>query len=302
MFDQNGMNNGFGGFGAQQQNMYFNPTPMMNQQPTKIPNTLTADEIKELQANTNVFNLGLTERESNQARCNHRSLDGLHDSLIYDSATGKARCTICGYEFTPIDPDTSYEDIKAACDGINNILQTTKLLWPDMAVNAAREFYQIIALNAKVPELFGFAAKNFNRHEFDVWNQQNTPGGMQMLQNLGNILGANQAMYFGGMQNGYMGQPQQPNMNMAQPMGAPMGSVAQPVNPGFMNQPVAPMGQPMANPFGYNGASQQVPNQGYAYTPQPNTTPVQPTVSAPAAPITTTKDKETTTVTQKVTV
>ena len=195
---------------------------------------------------------------------------------------------------TPIEPTTSYDDIKRACDDINNILQTTKLLWPDMAAGASREFYQIIALINKVPELFGFAAKNFNRHEFDMWSQQNTPGGMAMLQNLGNILGANQAMYFGG----------QPQFQQQPMMGAPMGQVAQPA-PGFMNPPVQPqapqMGAPMANPFGYAGAS-QVPNPGYAYVPQPTSAPVQPTVTAPAAPVADAKEADTTTVTQQVTV
>lgn len=322
MFDQNqgfiGGNNGYGmgmmGGMPMGGNMYYNPTG--NQMPQKIKNVLSDEEIKELQQSTNVFNLGLTEKESKQSICNHRSLDGTRDSLTYDSDTGLARCTICGYEFTPIEPNTSYDDIKRACQNINNILQTTKLLWPDMAAGAAREFYQIIALINKVPDLFGFAAKNFNRNEFNLWDKQNTPGGMAMLQNLYNILGANQATYFGGQPNmmgnnygGYQGTyMNQPPMGNAPMMGQPMT----PPQGNFMNQPVANpavpnpamnMGQPsMGNPFGYPGAS-QAPNPGYAYTPAQSTTPVPPTVTAPAAPTPSAPDaKETTTVTQQVTV
>ena len=288
MFDQNQQNQ-FGYYGPapmMQPNAYYNPGNIQQQ---KIPNVLSAEEIKQLQQQSNNFNLGLTSKEAMQAACNHRSLDGTKDSLTYDYDTGKARCTICGYEFVPIEPTTTYDDIMRTCDDIVNIIQTVKLLWPDMSDASQREFYNIIPLIYKVPRLFEFAAKNFNRNEFDLWSQQNSPAGMAMLQNLGNILGANQqfmgnptVQYNGyGVQPPMMGQPQ-PMMN---PMGgAPMGQVVQPQAP-MMGQPV-----PGMNPFGFDGASQvqqpmTAPNQGYAYVPQAAATPVQPTVTAPAAPV-----------------
>lgn len=287
MFDMNqGFNNGMYGAAPMVNNMYYTGQQM---QPQKIMNVLSAEEIKDLQQNSNDFNLGLTQREQAQAVCNHRSLDGTRDSLTYDPATGTARCTICGYEFQPLEPTTSIEDIKASCDGLNNILQTIKIMWPDMAAPAQREFFTIIALITKIPDLFKFAAKNFNKHEFDAWNQQNSPAGMAMLQNLGTILGANQ-QFMGGAP--MMSQPmyQQPQPFMGAPMQQPMGSVVQP----------QPMSAPMGNPFGYQGASQVAPQQGFAYTPQQAApAPVQPTVTAPAAPV---KPEEAATVTQQVTV
>ena len=101
------------------------------QQP-KVMNVLSEDEIKELQAQRSQFSLGLTERESKQAACNHRSIDGTSDSLVYDNETGIARCTICGYEFRPIDADTSPESIRDAADRIVDILQTIKLMYTDI--------------------------------------------------------------------------------------------------------------------------------------------------------------------------
>lgn len=261
MFDQ----------GQQQQQPIYNGVyyggPVAPQVP-KVMNVLTAEEIKELQAQRSQFSLGLTEREAKQAACNHRSLDGLSDSLIYDQNTGKATCQICGYTFRPIEANVSPETIQDAADRIVDILQTIKIMYTDIPANAAREYFQIIPLVAKTPQLFEFAAKSFNKHEFDRMQYGNrNMGGMAMLQNLNALFGAAQPAY-----NPYAAQP-------GMPMGYPAG------------QPVAPN----ANAFGYPGASQQPVGYqpqagvtGYTYTPNvaaPVAAPASaPVVQAPAAP------------------
>lgn len=258
------------------------------QQP-KVMNVLSEDEIKELQAQRSQFSLGLTERESKQAACNHRSIDGTSDSLVYDNETGIARCTICGYEFRPIDADTSPESIRDAADRIVDILQTIKLMYTDIPAASAREYFQIIPLIAKVPQLFDFAAKNFAKHEFNQWSYNNrNMGGMAMLANLNNMLGSSQNF----------GYPQQP---MMQP------------NPAFnpYAQPQAPVGypqQPQMNPFGFAGASAgyQPQTQGYQYTapgaPVPPVAPQAPEAQAPQAAPAAPEAQPATTVTSKVTV
>ena len=281
---------------------YYNPQAVPQQ---KIPNVLTEEEIKELRQTQDSFRLNLTTRETMQAACNHRLPDGTSDSLVFDPTTGTARCTICGYEFSPIDENTSIEEINDDVKRITNILQTIKLMYIDLPADASRSFFQIIPLIEKVPKLFEFAAKNFNKHEFNSWQYNNgSVGAMTMLNNI-------QAMFnpgFGGFGQPMYGQPvQQPMMN---PMQQPM--YGQPVQPQPMMNPQAPM-QPMqqpagagvvpgVNPFGYPGASQvqqPVVNQGYAYQPgQPN--PVSATVSAPEAPAP--AAQETATVQQSVTV
>lgn len=267
--------------GNYQQPMGYYNGQVVQQQP-KVMNVLSDEEIKQLQQTSNQFSLGLTEKEMLQSACNHRVADGSHDSLVFDPLTGIARCTICGYEFRPVDENTNNDDIKEASERIVDILQTIKLLYTDLPANAAREYFQIIPLIKKVPQLFEFAAKNFAKHEFNAWqyNNQNM-GGIAMLQNLGAMFGAGQPM----------GQPQfqqqapmvngmpQPNM----PAGYPQQVYQQPQ-----------MAQPGMNPFGYQGASQmQTPpvNQGYAYTPgQTAPQPVQPTVEVPTAPTATTTE------------
>jgi hypothetical protein len=265
---------------------YWNPQQVQAQ--PKVMNALTEDEIKQLQQTSNQFSLGLTEKESLQAACTHRVADGSHDSLVFDPVTGVARCTICGYEFRPVDENTDISEIKDSAEKIVDILQTIKLLYTDLPANAAREYFQIIPLIMKTPQLFEFAAKNFAKHEFNSWqyNNQNM-GGIAMLQNLG-------AMFGGG----------QPMMGAQQPMmGQPMGGQ-------FVGYPqAAPMGQPMmgaqvgANPFGFAGASQQPVNPGYQYQPGQVQQPVQPTVAAPvAAEAAPAQEAATETVTSKVTV
>lgn len=253
----------------------------------KIMNVLTPEEIKELQQERSQFSLGLTQRESMQAKCNHRTADGTKDSLVFDQETGKARCTICGYEFRPVEAETSYESIVDASERIIDILQTIKLLYTDLPPAAAAEYFQIIPLIGKIPQLFEFAAKNFAKHEYNAWNyNQYNMGGISMLQGLSNLFGASQPTYgYGAPQMG-MPQAQQPYGFY----GAPQGGV--------------PMTPPQGNPFGYPGAGEQQPvgyqpaATGYQYTPG------QPAPAAPAAPQAPAADAvaPAETVTQKVTV
>ena len=265
MFDQTTPNGQpiNGGFGAPVGGYYQNPAYNQQMIP-KVMNVLTADEIKQLQAQRSQFSLGLTEKEALQSACNHRAVDGMADSLSFDQATGKAVCQICGYEFRPIEPDVSYETIKDASDRIVDILQTIKIMYTDIPGNAAREYFQIIPLIAKVPQLFEFAAKSYNKHEFDRMSYQNrNMGGIAMLQNLNSMFGAPQMQ--APQYNPYVAAPQQP---VGYPTAAPVGG----------------------NPFGYPGAAPQQnvgyqPQvQGYAYAP--NQGQPAPTVAAPVAPAT----------------
>ena len=285
MIDQNGAP-----FGANQGYVYNGyaaaPAP-------KVRNVLSDEEIKELQQERSQFSLGITSREAKQAACNHRTADGTRDSLVYDQETGKARCTICGYEFRPIEPDTSYESIVDATDRLIDIVQTIKMMYTDLPANAAREYFQIIPMIKKIPQLFEFAAKNFAKHEYDAWGLKNyNMGGMALLNNLSSMFGASQ---YAAPQPGYYAAPQgyaAPQPGYYAPQGVPM------------TPPQAPVG----NPFGYPGASEvqqgyQPQSAGFAYNPAattPGAVPPAPQPTAPVAPAETAPAAET--VTQKVTV
>lgn len=270
MFDQTFGANPYGMQGGYQ----FNG--MQNGQMPKIPNVLNAEEIKELQQQRSQFSLGLTKKESLQAACNHRTADGMQDTLVYDNVTGLATCTICGYQFRPVEADASYDTIKESADRIVDILQTIKIMYTDLPAEAAKEYFQIIPLIGKIPQLFEFAAKNFAKHEFNGWSYNNhNMGGIAMLQNLSSMFG-------GGMQQpNFVQQPQFNGyaMNPQQPVGYPNGMAPQ---------------MPNQNPFGYPGASAPMAGMGVApmaapqptgYAPQTQGYAYQPnTVAAPVAP------------------
>jgi hypothetical protein len=262
MFEQNnqGFNQGFQGY-----NNYNGFGPQVAQ---PIKNALTDEQIKMLQQTGSNFSLGLTEKDVLRAKCTHRQPDGMHDSLTYDPNTGRVRCTICGYEFKPIDASTDIGAIDDAAATIIDILQTIKLLFPTLPPDAVGDYFQIIPLIEKIPNLFKISAQEALKNDINPYNySSNNMGGAAMFANLMNAFG-----------NGFMnpqqqfGQPQFMNQPMGQPFVAP--------------QPNMPQG----TPFGYPGASQvqgyqpMTPNN-YSFVPnsQPN---VAPTVAAPAAPAT----------------
>lgn len=254
--------------------MYSNPNPnplfaggamQYNPQMMQMPkqhNNLSAEEIKSLQSHE-TFSLRMTSDEKTRSACNHRTADGTRDSLIAEP-DGTYRCTICGARFAPVEPGTSKEDIQDAVDRVLDILQTTKMLYINMPPEAAKEYYQIIPLIQRIPELFKISADTYGRYENGSnWSYNGRNFGAASLYN----------MMTGGMPYQQptsfdpMGQPYQQPGYYQQPMAAPQGY--QPTMAGFQYQP------------GMN-APQAAPQTGYQ-TPQ-QTQPVQPTAQQPTAP------------------
>ena len=231
------------------------------QQPTAQMNVLTTEEINQLMKKENSFSLALSETDKLRASCNHRRPDGLNDAL-YEEEDGTVRCSICGYKFRPIDANTNVttkESISAACSEITDILQTIKMIWIDIDNTVAREYFQLIPLIDKIPELFDIAAKNFAKHgNINPWvNNNRNMGTLQVFNMLSGIING-QTPY----QN-----PQQPQQGFAPmgAMGAPMGGFGMPTN-GFGYVGATPMGyQPQTGDFATQyGAPQQAPQPAAA--------------------------------------
>ena len=244
------------------------------QMPTKINNFLSNEEIQKLIQKENQFSLQLTETEVLRGKCNHRSADGLRDTIVEDPITGVSRCTICGYEFRPLDIQTSPEQIQESCDTILDILQTIKLIFVGMPIEAA-EFFQLIPLIEKIPKLFEYAVKDYAKHErVDqyMYNNRN-----MSTMNLFNMLCGTIN------QQPFNTQPVDPNAAaQQQPYGfaaqAPMGAAAPQFNP-YMG-----MGMPMSNGFGYMGGGYTPQTTGYQFPGQPAPAPAAaPADAAPAA-------------------
>ena len=271
MFEQNNFYQQPFGFNQ----MGMQPQQMAAQNPNnyRIPSTLTADEIKMLRNQGSTFSLGLTQEEMLRAVCNHRSEDGLSDTLQFDPVTGIAKCTVCGYEFRPIDPNGDFESLKEDIKRVEDILQTSKLMYVDLPIDAAKEYYPIIGLLEKLPQFVEYAAKNMAKHDnMNYGYNQHNMGAAAMLQNLSNMFSSASMNYQA---------PQQPQMN-----------------PGFYGQQPAGFPQaayqPQMNPFGYQGTAPAAPTYApgtpanFAYTPQQTPVAPQPaatpaTTAAPAA-------------------
>lgn len=275
--------------------MYSNPNPvfggmayngMPQMQTVKQYNNLTPEEISQLQERE-VFSLKMTEKEQLKSACNHRSADGNTDSLVLEP-DGTYRCMICNAKFSPVEPSVSKEEIQDAVDAIEDILQTTKLMYIGMPVEAAREYYQIIPLIERIPKLFDLAADNYRKYEQGSgWNYNNRSTGTVNLFNMltsGMPQGYQQTpsfdMYGQPVQQGYMYQ----SMGQPMPTSVPVGAAAPGVNP-FVGQPMPQPGyQPNMTGYQYQpgmNAPQVAPQAPYQAAPQRQPVP-QPT--APVAP------------------
>lgn len=240
---------------------------MGNQQPLKIQNNLSDEEIKQLIKQENNFSLAITNEDRLRACCNHRWTNG--QDAIAETPEGLCRCNICGHVFNPLDASTGPEVLQECVTNILDVLQTIKMLYINMPAETAREFFVIIPLIEKIPKLFEHAVKNYAKYDnFDPYRYNDKNMGTMALFN----------MLANSLNNGSgLTAPQQqmdPNMGM-------MGGMPQ-MNPAISGMPMMGGMMPGANPFGYNGAPGYQPQMnGYQYDPTQN---VQQTVPGQVAP------------------
>ena len=249
------------GFGYPQQPQMYNYNGMPASQQRKQNNFLSDEQIDKLQNNKPKFNLQPTDQEIMESKCNHRQKGGLSSSLEVDPTDpSRYTCSICHQPVKPVDPTAERSDVQSITDDFVNVLETIKILFADFPAEAA-EYFTIIPLVKRAPELFEMAVKSIRKYN------QNNPYGFQDPSNstnyiLNNFMAANG---FGGFGMGGYGQPmyqQAPQYTQPQPTPV-MGA-----NPAFGNYGT--------NPFGYNGASQfgapqygyQPGVQGFQYNPQ----------------------------------
>ena len=255
-------------YGAPNMNMYNQGVVYGNQPPVKRANPLTREEISAMRQKT-PFSLAITNDEAMRGICFHVDENG-NPATVTD-ADGMTTCTVCGKTWNS--NELSPEQVQAATNQILSVLQTIKLMYVNFPEQAAREFYQIIPLIEKVPQLYKIAADNFHTYEGYYGGQPNP------FQLFGQIAGGNGFQYqqtqppMGGMYQAQ--QPVYPQQAMYQPQqpayGAPYGQQINPFDPTYA---AAPAQAPQQVAGGYTPAT---PN-GYAYAPG------QPAVGQPVAP------------------
>lgn len=214
----------------------FQQQPVAAYQPVKRTNLISKDDANKLRANVEAFNLGLTHEEILRAACNHYDPDsGLLELREVENEPNVYQCAICGYRFMPKDGLTK-EELDEAVQGIEDVLQTIKLMYVDAPEKPLTEYMAIIPLLKKLPKLYRIAADNNAKYE----------GGNATYS--GNISAFN---VFSNLLSGGLTPPTMP---MSQPvMGQPM-----------MSQPTAAQSAMLA---GNAGGGYMPGTTGYAYTP-----------------------------------
>ena len=96
---------------------------------------------------TNVINLGISEKEKLSAKCNHIR-------AVVDS-TGLTHCEECGAVFSIF--AGSAEEVKANIEQTIDILETIKGYLTIIPKETADEYFQIIPLLTRVPDLYNMA-------------------------------------------------------------------------------------------------------------------------------------------------
>lgn len=140
------------------------PVPPWNYTGNVYKNSLTDEELKKLQARkTKKKKMSPSKIEKIKCRCNHRDVSGVCDSLIIDKGR-VAKCKICRAKFRPKSPGNDTLVLaKESSKNVIDILQTIKIMYPDMPTEIADQYYEMIPLLERLPNLFEIANNNFNQ-------------------------------------------------------------------------------------------------------------------------------------------
>lgn len=265
-------------------NAFYNQGVVYGQQPqVKRANPLTREEILSLKTKT-PFSLAVTQDDINRGVCFHVDENGVPATIT--DPDGTTTCTVCGKKWNS--NELTQDQVAEATQQILSVLQTIKLMYVNFPDQAAREFYQILPLIEKIPQLYKIAADNFRAFEGNYTNGYYN-GAMNPFSIFGQIAGGNAyANAFQYQQTQPMGAPM-----YQQPMGVPTMPMGQPA---YAQQPIMNPPTYAPNPFDAASYAQQgayapatAPN--YAYAPgqvqpgqpvAPAAAPAQP--AAPAAP------------------
>ena len=198
---------------------------------------LTNEEKAILKSKGGEFNTKVTQEDLLKSYCTHKENGVIVASQNQD---GSYTCPICGETFNATSLDKA--DLEADVNKVIDDLQNVKLTYLDIPAEVARQYFTLIPLLKKLPQLGVIASNNWAKYENATPGMMggNSPYGFAQL---------NQMTYGGAMPMGYMGQPmmygQMQPMYQQPMMQAPVYTPQQ--------QPVMPDPNAMANPMNPNG-------------------------------------------------
>jgi hypothetical protein len=201
--------------------------------------------------------------------CTHKYPGTSQVALIEDAGNPEhVTCRVCGESFNLIsNPD---QRIQESTDNLIDILQSIKTMYLDIPEDFAKEYFQVISLIKKVPQVWTKGYKNINMYDYNnnpvaVGNNMNSFSQVNSMiggYNMGGIQPNFAPMYYnnGVPVNGYYPQQQ------------------------YAQQPVVQNTDPNVNPFYQQPVAQPVaqPQQQYAQQPVYQQPVAQPVPQAPA--------------------
>jgi hypothetical protein len=248
---------------------YGTPRPQAkNTQP------LTPDQIAKLRQNGNGFDLKVTQEDLWRAACTHKEKDGR--STLVTEPDGTMRCTICGARFHMC--DATKEEVQKATDLLIDMLQTSKTVYLDAPDSLVSNFYQMLALLAKFPDLWERAMQNFAQYDNTGATVNPMGPGYSAFNALNNLMTNPYNGYGYGYQQPYMA-PMPGQGQYQQPYAAPQQAVQYPqYGYGYQPQGYQPQYDPNANPMAYGAPTAVAPQPGVipnASAPAPAAAPAQ---------------------------
>lgn len=236
------------------------------QQRPSMTQPLTNEEIAILTEKGGAFSTKVTQEDMLKAYCTHKRNGAI---VATQNPDGSFTCPICGETFNSV--DMSKESIEADVEKVIDDIQNIKLAYLDMPIDVARQYFPIIPLLRKLPQLSTIAASNWAKYDGSAMTTAtaaNSPYGYAAY----NQMLSGQGMY-PVMMGPVMGYP-------AMPAGTTMVGGGIPVNPGAAY--VDPNANPMNPTGGYPMAGQAMAGgNGQPYIMYPN--PQQTMMMTPAA-------------------
>ena len=239
------------------QQQYYGYQTYMPPQNMRVPlnqSSLTQDEISKLKTSkpTVAFNIQISEDEHTRAMCNHYE-NGVSRVVRLNDGTNRCYCPICQSVWSPY--QFSKEEIRQICDQLISAMQSVKYAG-ELTANVIREYFSMIPLIDKFPDLYDYAIKNCNSFMDQAGYNNGQDASIYAIYN---------SMFSPNMYN--MTPPQQGYYGMPQQQGYYYNPQQQPQNPNMMSQQnmyYNPSQNPMTNPMQIQ--PQQTP-QGYYQPP-----------------------------------
>ena len=277
-------NNGFGGYNYGVQPVNYNTNVM--QQP-QFNNALSEEEIKILQnSRPQKLDINISTEDNLRSMCTHKH-NGRDMVQRINDGTGDVYCPICGERWNS--DQRSKEEIEDCINTLISAMQNSKWVG-DFSPALVRDYYPMIPLLKKYPEIHEYSMQQFNRY-FNQ-NGYNYANEANVYAQFNSLNGFNQPSYnyaqpqpvYGQMMAAPVyGQPQQPAPAYGQPatMNNPMQAPVYGVNPQapnnqFVNQANMMMGGSVNT---YAPAQAYAPQQPVQATGATTVTQGEPTVA-----------------------